>query len=109
MKITVNEKSDYAIVIIDGSISLNNLVQLDEKIQSIMKHNKHIIFDFNKVMSIDSSTIGNLVVYSTKLDKILKKCCIAEMNDEINQIFKITKLHKKIDIYHHIEDAIASI
>lgn len=109
MEITLNEKADYLIVEIKGSLQLGNLSQLDKKMQEILRLNKHIIFNLKDVDYIDSSTIGAFVLYSDKLNKILKKFCLSEINSEINKIISITRLNKKLEIYQHIEDAIASI
>ncbi len=109
MNIAIDEAFNYITVTTKGTISIDNLSQFDGQIQSLIKLNKHIIFDFKDVIHIDSSSIGVLIMYNSKMQKNNKKLYLTEMNQELNQIFTITGLQKTSLVHSNKQDAIASL
>ena len=104
MKITVEEQLEHILVFVEGTISLENLSPFDEKIQTLIKLNKHLIFDLKDVIYIDSSSIGILIMYHSKLKKIEKKLVLTEISKETNEIFQITGLNSKLLITKDLEE-----
>ena len=68
-----------------------------------------VVLNLHNVNFLSSSAIGMLVALKTVVAKKNGKICLANVDDNIGQVFKITKMHKIMKIHDSIDKAIESI
>lgn len=110
MRIQVSDVDDVTILIIDGMITLGSDVTLSEMFdEQIRRGRKKIILDMTKVKYIDSIGMGQLAGGYTVLEEVDGKMVLAQTNEKINTLLKLTGLHNHIKTYPTVEDALKAL
>ncbi len=108
MEIVSNLKDRNLIVKITGDIDHHSSGEIRDKVEKDFSREnaKNILFDFSNVSFMDSSGIGMIIGRYKHIEQLGGKvfaCCI---RDDIKRIFMISGLHKLINMYSSIDEAL---
>ena len=109
MKISRVDSDDHAVVQVEGSLSVENLSQFEEELQGALKKGLHILIDLENLVFIDSSSLGVIVVFYTKLQAQKKHLILLNVSREINEMFSITGLSKRVKMSSSLDAALEHI
>jgi anti-sigma B factor antagonist len=74
--------------------------QLEQQIETLIRDNENrVIFDLTNVTHIDSSAIGSIVRCLTRLKSCNGMLRLAGATGMIEHSFKLTQLHKVLELY----------
>lgn len=109
MKITIKEEDIYLLLGVEGSLSVENLNRFEGELNKALEVKKHVFIDLSKLVFIDSSSLGVIVVFFTKL--LAQKChlVLINVNRDIRDMFSITGLSKRVHMSISIEEALQYI
>lgn len=68
-----------------------------------------LVIDLDNVQQLSSSALGMLIALKKVTDKQGGKICLANVRDELVQVFKLTKLHKVLGLHDSTDKAISSL
>jgi len=96
MHVNVFNEGERITLFLSGSIDIPSAESLKKSLIDVaeQKDVKEIIVDFTEIDSIGSSAIGALLLSHKEFSKKGIKFHIANVNEEINALFKIIKLDK---------------
>ncbi|MBB2181986.1 anti-sigma F factor antagonist [Lachnospiraceae bacterium MD1] len=86
----------------------HNAIAIREKADKLIDRNniKHIIFDFSGASFMDSAGIGVIMGRYRKVIFIGGKTAVANVNNTIDRIFRLSGLYKIIEKYDTVETAL---
>ena len=70
---------------------------------------RKIVLDFGNVEYLSSAALGNIVKLNSRLKGVGGKLALCSIRPEIHEIFKITQLHKVINIQGTQDEAVAGM
>ena len=70
---------------------------------------RKVVLDFGNVEYLSSAALGNIVKLNSRLKSVGGKLALCCIRPEIHEIFKITQLHKVINILGTQEEAVAGM
>ncbi|MBL4699668.1 MAG: STAS domain-containing protein [Phycisphaeraceae bacterium] len=85
-----------------------------EKLRSVIddiierRKNPRVILNMSMVEHLSSSLIGELIGTYRKMERAKGQLCIAAVQQSVNEIFHITRLHQSFQIQETLEKAAAS-
>ncbi|HOO71299.1 MAG TPA: STAS domain-containing protein [Spirochaetota bacterium] len=106
MKINKNDHNGSVILHIEGSLSVENLSFFQGTINQCFNENKNVLFELSEVSFIDSSTLGVIVIFYTKMAAKNLKVSIVNVKPEIYQMLNLTGVSKKIKVFNSMSEAI---
>ena len=110
MKIVIEQaKKSVTIVRPAGPIDLSCAFDLREKLKQHVKKGVTLIVDLKEVSFMDSSGLGALISGFKAAKRSGSDLCLANPNEQVNYIFKISALNKVVPIYKSLDEALASI
>jgi len=109
MKISKNIDDNYILMTIEGSLSVENLRHFEQEMHEALDKNLDLIIDLSEVVFIDSSSLGVIVVFFTKLNNINRHLVLLNVNKDIYEMFSITGLAKRVKICNSLDDALDHI
>ncbi len=111
MIITSERMNDVLVVTVHEDINFENTKDLKNYIQKYMdeEHIGNYIIDLEHVGFIDSSGLGTLVSLLTMLKKRNGGLKLTGINENIEELFKLTRLNDFFDIYDHTELALEAL
>jgi anti-sigma B factor antagonist len=93
MSFTVSTRGDVCIVEVEGQLIVGNRQELKQKIlDELEKGTKKVLVDFARTGYIDSSGLGVLVSLSKKIRDMGGDLRLANLNDDLQTLFELTKL-----------------
>lgn len=107
MKITTNEKDNYVVLGFEGSFSVENLKMLEKTLNKYYEVAKNVIVDLSGVTFLDSSSLGVIVLYFTKMEDIDKHLILIKVKQDIYQMFNITGLSRRFNVFNTLEKALS--
>ncbi len=107
MKIASEIHDDYIIFHIEGSLSIEHLSDFEDILQSHLKYERHLVLDLTEVRFIDSSSLGIIVLFFTKLRDIQKHLLLTNIKNDIFQMFNLTGISKQIHCFKTIDEALS--
>ncbi|MDP4179613.1 MAG: anti-sigma F factor antagonist [Bacillota bacterium] len=110
MKIKFLNRGNTLIASIIGEMDHHTADYLRDKIDGEMlkSSTRNVIFDFSKVVFMDSSGIGLVIGRYKNISKLNGKTSIVKANEQIRKIFEMSGVVKLIPIYDNIDEAINS-
>ncbi len=110
MKILEERKDDIVILRINEDINFENAGEIKKFIVNLAEQEKVVkfIIDLENVGFIDSSGLGTLVSSYTFLKKLNGVLKIVNVNDNIAELFHLTRLDSFFEVYSDLDQAIAS-
>lgn len=111
MNVICNCRDRNLIIKVDGEIDHHTSIIIREKIDKEFSRNnaKNIIFDFSGIDFMDSSGIGVIMGRYRNAKQMGGKVAIAGVNASLDRIFNISGLHKIINNYENVEQALKSL
>ncbi len=109
MKIIRETKEEYMLLRVEGSLSVENLNRFEGELNKTLEKGMHVFLDLSKLVFIDSSSLGVIVVFYSKL--LEQKChlVLLNVNRDIGEMFSITGLSKRVHMSYSIEEALQFI
>lgn len=111
MNILCNCCDRNLIIKVIGEIDHHTSEMIREKIDKEFSRSnaKNIIFDFSGINFMDSSGIGVIMGRYRNTEQIGGKVAIVGANQSLNRIFNISGLHKIINSYDNMEQALKNL
>ena len=83
---------------------------LQDTIMSVIEQTERInlILDFGNVRFLSSAVLGLLIRISKRIYEVEGCLKLCNINQNIYEVFKITRLTKTFDIYNDVDSALAS-
>jgi len=105
MKITVKEQDSYAVLEIEGSLSVDNRNYFEKYLNQFCESGKNVVIDLSRVTYIDSASLGAILLYHALYQKNSLFFIAANVNDSIYQMFILTGMPKKIKMMNTVAEA----
>ena len=109
MKVTSDQKENFILISIKGTLSIENISPFETLVNTHVEKKAHILIDLSELTFIDSSSLGIIVVYFTKSEKNNRHFALLDINPDIMQMFKITGLDKRIKIFRSLDEATSEL
>jgi anti-sigma B factor antagonist len=92
-------------------LDAQHIERLGDEIYHLLKpvDAPRVVIDLDAVEHMSSAALGMLVALRTVVEKRGGKVCLAHVRPELQQVFKITKLHKILKIHDDSAKAVASL
>ncbi|MBP7603499.1 MAG: STAS domain-containing protein [Spirochaetes bacterium] len=105
MRIIPQLISDISILRIEGSLSNENLQDLEEVVRGLQEKKRSIILDLFEVGFICSSALSLLLSSTKKAQKDNLHFVIAGLNEDIKKLFAVTELDRHLVLFDSLEKA----
>lgn len=93
MSFTVKKSGDVTVFEVEGTLIVGNRQELKQKvIDEIEGGARKVLVDFEKTTYIDSSGLGVLVSLAKKIRETGGDLRLANLNDDLQTLFELTKL-----------------
>lgn len=109
MTFTVTQTGDVSIVEVEGQLIVSNRQELKQKVlDQLEKGHRKVLVDFGRTSYIDSSGLGVLVSLAKKMRELGGDLRLANLNDDLQTLFELTKLDTLFQISESRERALES-
>ncbi|UCD27453.1 MAG: STAS domain-containing protein [Planctomycetota bacterium] len=113
VNLTIHKQTDLCIVELQDRKILEELAinQIGERLSELAgEYDKpKLLLDFKNVEHLSSAALGMLITLNKQLGKQQGQLVLANINDQILEVFKITKLNKLFNIQGSTDDAIQEL
>ena len=93
MSFTLKKTGDVVVVDVEGQLIVGNRQELKQKVlDELEKGERKFLIDFTQTGYIDSSGLGVLVSLSKKIREHGGELRLADLNDDLQTLFELTKL-----------------
>jgi len=93
MSFTLKKNGDVVVVDVEGQLIVGNRQELKQKVlDALEKGDRKFLIDFAQTGYIDSSGLGVLVSLSKKIREHGGELRLANLNDDLQTLFELTKL-----------------
>lgn len=93
MSFTLKKQGDVVVVEVEGQLIVGNRQELKQKVlDELEKGERKFLVDFAQTGYIDSSGLGVLVSLSKKIREHGGELRLADLNDDLQTLFELTKL-----------------
>ncbi|HXD24112.1 MAG TPA: STAS domain-containing protein [Gemmatimonadaceae bacterium] len=107
MSFSVSSRGDVCIVEVEGQLIVGNRQELKQKIlDELEKGQRKVLVDFARTGYIDSSGLGVLVSLAKKMRDMGGDLRLANLNDDLQTLFELTKLDTLFQISETRERAL---
>lgn len=107
MSFTLNKQGDVVVVDVEGQLIVGNRQELKQKVlDDLEKGERKFLIDFAQTGYIDSSGLGVLVSLSKKIREHGGELRLADLNDDLQTLFELTKLDTLFQISESRERAL---
>jgi anti-sigma B factor antagonist len=107
MSFTVSTHGDVCVVEVEGQLIVGNRQELKKRILDEMEKGTHkVLVDFARTGYIDSSGLGVLVSLAKKIREMGGELRLANLNDDLQTLFELTKLDTLFQISETRERAL---
>ncbi len=109
MTFTVTQHGDVNIVEVEGQLIVSNRQELKSTVlDQLDKGARKVLVDFGRTSYIDSSGLGVLVSMSKKVREMGGDLRLANLNEDLQTLFELTKLDTLFQISESRERALES-
>jgi anti-sigma B factor antagonist len=109
MSFTVSTHGDVCIVEVEGQLIVGNRQELKKRIlDELDKGTRKVLIDFDRTGYIDSSGLGVLVSLAKKIRDMGGELRLANLNDDLQTLFELTKLDTLFQISENRDRALES-
>ncbi|MEO7043254.1 MAG: STAS domain-containing protein [Gemmatimonadaceae bacterium] len=107
MSFTLKKIGDAVVVDVEGQLIVGNRQELKQKVlDELEKGERKFLIDFAQTGYIDSSGLGVLVSLSKKIREHGGELRLADLNDDLQTLFELTKLDTLFQIAETRERAL---
>jgi len=98
-------------LMMDAIVDEANIQSMDRELKSIIdgREQPMVVINFGNVRHLSSSALGTLISFNSAVQDRDGQLRLAEINDTILEVFKITKLDRIFVIEETAQDARASL
>lgn len=88
-----------------------NVQQLGEELNNLVEKQgmTKLVINFSKIKFLSSAVLGKLISLNKKVTAEKGRMAFSNINDDIMQVFKITRLDKLIPIYEDEDEAVKGV
>ncbi len=109
MSFTLRKQGDVVVVEVEGQLIVGNRQELKQKVlDELEKGERKFLIDFGQTGYIDSSGLGVLVSLSKKIREHGGELRLADLNDDLQTLFELTKLDTLFQISDSRDRALES-
>jgi len=110
LEVNFREAGKVTIIDLIGSIKTNEDYDIFKKSmdETVSKGKTDVLLNFKNVNFINSSGIGRLILAAKRISEDDGNLKIAELSDDLKELFTFTRLDTKISIFEKEQDAIES-
>ncbi len=109
MSFTVKKHADVTIFEVEGTLIVGNRQELKQKVlEELEAGTRKVLVDFEHTTYIDSSGLGVLVSLAKKIRELGGDLRLANLNDDLQTLFELTKLDTLFQISESRERALES-
>ena len=111
-RLKVEEVGDVTIVnFVDRKIlDEQNIQVIGEQLNSLVEESERrkLLLNFENVEFLSSATLGKLISLNNKIAKAGGKLVLCNINENIYEVFRITKLNERFNIRKEVHEALQS-
>ncbi|HON11376.1 MAG TPA: STAS domain-containing protein [Chitinispirillaceae bacterium] len=109
MKLIIHELGDITEVIIDGNVLQENIAVLRTRLHDLVDNGKHkLVINLVAVNYLSSMGLAVIVDIKNRVSGLKGDLKLALANHLISNLLVITNLHKKIESFDTLEEALKS-
>src|SRR4029077_1495228 len=109
MSFSIKKQGEIVVVDVEGQLIVGNRQELKQKVlDELERGEKKFLIDFAQTGYIDSSGLGVLVSLSKKIREQGGELRLANLNDDLQTLFELTKLDTLFQISDSRERALES-
>jgi anti-sigma B factor antagonist len=109
MSLTVIKHGDVVVIEVDGQLIVGNRQELKQRVLDEAESGaRKVLVDFAKAGYIDSSGLGVLVSLAKRMRELGGDLRLANLNDDLQTLFELTKLDSLFQISDTRERALES-
>ena len=110
MKINVHEHDSIVVISVDSSVLQEHIPMFRERLNDIIANKKYwIVFDMLDANYISSMGISVILAVKKKAGECGGDVLFANVNHLIMNLFEVTELIKKLEVYGNVEEAVDAI
>jgi len=110
VKINVREKESVIVISVDSSVLQEHVPMFRERLNDVLAKKKYwIVFDMLDANYISSMGISVILAVKRKANENGGDVLFANVNHLIMNLFEVTELVKKLEVYDNVEDAIDAL
>lgn len=108
MSFKARRVGNATVVDVDGQLIVGNRHELKGLVlEKLDDGARHIVVDFARTGYIDSSGLGILISLSKRVRELGGELRLASLNDDLQRLFELTKLHTLFEIRDSLEQALS--
>lgn len=108
MPVTIRERSDYAVVAIEGRLDVITAPEVAAVVASLpLESLDGVVIDLARVSSIDSRGIGMLAWQHNELAGDGKRLAIANPTEQARMVLKVTHCDRLLEVADSVDQAVA--
>ncbi len=104
MKIAMQQMGDRSVIKVEGSLSNENIYEVERRFQTATDKKKHILMDMTEVDFVCSAALGLMLEYMNKAKSQKTHFAIFGVKEDIKKLFILTELHKHLPLYDSLDD-----
>ncbi len=104
MKIATQQMGDRSIIKIEGSLSNENIYEVEKRFKAAAEKKKHILMDMTEVDFVCSAALGLMLEYMNKSKTQKTHFAVFGVKEDIKKLFVLTELHKHLPLYNSLDD-----
>ena len=109
MSLQVSKHGDVVVIEVDGQLIVGNRQELKQRVLDEAEAGaRKVLIDFAKAGYIDSSGLGVLVSLAKRMRELGGDLRLANLNDDLQTLFELTKLDSLFQISDSRERALES-
>lgn len=110
MRIKIKEQDSVIVVSVDSSVLQEHIPVFRERLNSLIDDKKYwIVFDMFSAQYLSSMGIAVILNVKKKANEFKGDVVFANVNHLVMNLFEVTKLLKKLDIYDSVDKAVAGL
>jgi anti-sigma B factor antagonist len=111
MRVTTQDEDNITIVNLQGKIiSEEDTREFMDTVKTALLNNRHkLVLDFSGVDWINSSGLGMLIAANGLMKEVNGQMKVAAVNDSVNKLLTMNKLHLVLDMQPTVARAIESL
>ena len=109
LDIQESAREGVTIITLKGRLTVGESSGLREKVNQLIASGQHqVVMDLSALDYIDSTGLGNLVIYYTSLKKQGGALKLVNLNKRNIELLLLTKLHTVFEVFTDVQDAVNS-
>ena len=108
MSFKARRVGNATVVNVDGQLIVGNRHELKRLVLEKLEGGEHhFVIDFARTGYIDSSGLGILISLSKRVRELGGELRLASLNEDLQRLFELTKLHTLFEIRESLEEALS--